>query len=171
MPSSVDIRPGTLRDITYVAAHMRERDQQEILGVLPEDARPVQAGALCWQVSGPEWSWTAWHNGSPVCAFGLSPQSPLTPWLWCAWAFGTNQMRRAIPAVSRFAYLNWPVMLRSVGATRVEVRSLETHDIAHRWLASLGARREALCRSYGRNGENYELWAFLQEDFAHVHDE
>lgn len=164
----IEIHPATRRDVTYVAVNMREHDQREVLGVLPDWMAPGIAGLMCFEASPEGFAWVASYKDSPACAFGVAPQSAVTPWLWSAWAFGTNEMKRTIPAVSRFAKRVWPQALPKAGVTRVEVRSLVDHDIAHHWLAGLGARREGLCTGYGRDGEDYELWAWLKKDFEHV---
>lgn len=165
----IEIKPGTRRDVTYIAVNMRQHDTHEILAMLPDWMAPGQAGLLCFEATPDAFCWTAFCKGDPACAFGVAPQSPLTPWLWSAWAFGTKRMVRAVPAITRHIE---QVLIRQAieaGATRVEARSLIDHDIAHRWLAGLGATREGVCRTYGRNGEDYELWAWLKEDFDHVH--
>ena len=106
--------------------------------MLPDWMAPGQAGLLCYEATPKEFCWIACEKGKPVCALGVAPQSPLTPWLWSAWAFGTQRMTRAIPAVSR--HIRQTVIPNAIkaDATRVEVRSLIDHDVAHRWLGGSG---------------------------------
>ena len=160
----IGIEPGNLRDITYVAANMRERDREEVLATAALDCASP-AGWLSWAVSGPDWCWTAQIDGQPVGAFGIGQGTPLQPHIRTAWAFGTDRFKRVVPVISRFCRENWPEMLISVGVTRVEIRSLASHDIAARWLKSMGARQEALMTGYGVNSEDFVLWALLKKDF------
>lgn len=161
---SVQIHPGNLRDITFVSANLREQDRREILATAKLDCAS-QAGWLSWIVSGPDWCWTASIDGQPVAAFGIGQGTPLQPHMRTAWAFGTDRLRRAVPAITRFALAEWPHRLFAVGVGRVEIRSLADHDIAHKWLSGMGGRREAVMRGYGTGGEDFELWALLKEDF------
>jgi hypothetical protein len=82
-----------------------------------------------------------------------------------AWAFGTGRLKRAVPSITRFCREEWPKQLIPIGVTRVEIRSLADHDLAHRWLQAIGCRREALMTNYGVHGEDFELWAFIDEDW------
>lgn len=159
--SMVEIRPGTLRDVSYIAAHMREQDWREVHASCPTDDK-AEAGILC-HLSSQGWSYTAWLHGEPVCAFGFSPS--MLPWLWSAWAFGTDKMKRAIPTVTRFGRSTIARQLIEAGAQRCEIRSIADHDLAHRWLQGLGAHRECDLPGYGRNGETFVLYAWLKEDW------
>lgn len=160
----ITIERGNLRDITYVAANLREADRREILASADLECAS-QAGWLSWLASGPHWCWTAQIDGQPVGAFGIGMNNPLLPHMRSAWAFGTDRFKRVVPAITRFARTEWPLMLESVGVWRVEIRSLGTHDIAQRWLGAIGARHEATLHGYGTQGEDFELWALLREDF------
>lgn len=162
--SRVSIAPGTIRDVTYVAANLRDEDRREILATVDLDCAS-RAGWLSWAVSGPDWCWTAQIDGQPVVAFGIGEGSPFQPQIRTAWAFGTERLRRVVPAITRFAKEEWPKRLIPIGVRRVEIRSIADHDVAHRWLEAIGARRECVMRSYGVHGEDFALWAFLDEDW------
>jgi hypothetical protein len=92
----------------------------------------------------------------------------MQPHMRSAWAWGTDKFKRCVPAMTRFARGHWPAALINGGVTRVEIRSLKGHDLAHKWLTGIRARRECELTSYGVNGETFELWAFLKEDWHHV---
>ena len=154
---SIEIRPATLRDVTFIAAGMRSQDWQEIHASSPCNDK-TEAGALCFLMS--KWSYTAWLKGEPVCAFGFAMTG--LPWIMSAWAFGTERMRRVIPAVTRHEATMLPLFAEA-GIHRIEVRSLEGHDLAHGWLASLGAKRECDLPQYGRNGETFVLYAWTKD--------
>lgn len=155
---AVAIVPATLRDIAYVTANLRQEDRREIRASA-DIASTVEAAVIAFETS-KAWCWTAQIAGQPIAAFGTAATSPLTPHIRAAWAFGTKRFRRTVPAISRFAKREWPGRLRNEGVRRLEVRSLADHDIAHRWLAGLGARMEGTLESYGTGGEDFELWSW-----------
>lgn len=160
----VEIRPGVPRDLCFVAANLRDEDRREIFASA-RLANATEAAMVSWYSSGADWSWTAWAKGQPQAAFGISVVSPFQPHMRSAWAWGTRHFIRCAPAITRFCKQEWPRRLIDEGVTRVEIRSLKGHDLAHRWLAALPARKEAEMLNYGVNGEAFELWAFLKEDW------
>ena len=162
----IEIIPGTLRDICYIAANLREDDRREIMATA-QMASPTVAAVLSYEGSFGT-SWVALYDGVPSAAFGFTSPRPLQPHIAGIWAFGTKRFKRCVPAMTRLCLNEWPIMARTLEIRRMEVRSLASHDIAHRWLSAIGARREGLMRGYGINGEDFELWAFLIEDFDHV---
>ncbi len=127
-----------------------------------------QAGAVSYLTS-PDFCWTAWIEGQPVAAFGVTQGNPqYQPHIRYAWAYGTDKFKRAAPAITRFCIQEWPKRLIAEGATRVEIRSLADHDLAHKWLKSIRAKHEADMPNYGVNGETFQLWAWLKEDWEDV---
>lgn len=158
-----EIHPGTLRDITYVAANLREWDRREIFATAALSSA-TEAGAYSYYGS-EGFCWTAWLDGQPHAAFGVGYGNVLQPHIRSAWAWGSERFKRCAPAITRFCVKEWPARLIGEGVTRVEIRSLKGHDIAHRWLTALRARKEAEMTNYGVHGETFELWAWLKEDW------
>jgi hypothetical protein len=157
-PGPVAIMPGTLRDIAYVTANLRPEDRGEIRASA-DLTSTVEAALIAFETS-KGWCWTVKIAGQPVAAFGAAETSQLTPHIRTAWAFGTRRFRRTVPAISRFARAEWPDRLAGEGVRRLEARSLAGHDIAHRWLAALGARLEGRLERYGTGGEDFMLWSW-----------
>jgi len=160
----VAIVPATLRDIAYVTANLRPQDRREIRASA-NLASTVEAAVISFETSR-DWCWTAQVAGQPVAAFGTAATSPLTPHIRTAWAFGTKRFHRAVPAIGRMALAEWPQRLAGEGVRRLEVRSFAGHDIAHRWLARLGARLEGTLVQYGTGGEDFELWSWTEAGSA-----
>lgn len=161
-----EIRTATPRDICFVAANIRDQDRREIEASAVLSSM-TEAAMLSWY-SSQGFCWTVWLDGQPHAAFGVGYGSALQPHIRSAWAWGTDRFKRCVPAISRFCVKEWPSRLIGEGVTRVEVRSLKDHDIAHRWLAGLRAKREAVMENYGVHGEAFELWAWLAEDWQDV---
>lgn len=164
---SVEIREATLRDCCFIGANLREHDRREVFATARLESG-TQAGAMSFLTS-PGFCWTAWLDNQPVAAFGISQGNPqYQPHLRYGWAFGTERFKRAAPAITRFCIREWPRRLIAEGVTRVEIRSIADHDIAHRWLAGIRAHHEADMPNYGVNGETFQLWSWRKEDWEDV---
>ncbi|MDJ0513024.1 MAG: hypothetical protein QNJ62_06240 [Methyloceanibacter sp.] len=160
----VDIRPATLRDLCFIAAHMRPEDKEEIYCQFEDGTPSTHIAVFCQQMSG-EYQWCAWLDGSPVGAFGMSH---FTASSMMAWAFGTKKFKRVVPAISRFVITDvTPKVIRS-SLTRIEIRALATHDIAHKWLSALGARKDCDLHSFGKNGEDFVLYSWSRKEVKDV---
>lgn len=162
---NVTIRPATLRDMTFITANIRPQDRQEIEATAAVNNMTEAAFVSFHGSDG--WCWCAWLNDQPVGAFGVSGWGNYyQPHLRHGWAYGTRQFKRAVPAISRFMMGTMVPLLLGEGITRIEVRSLEGHDLAHKWLAGLKCRHEAVMPNYGVHGETFHLWAWVKEDFV-----
>lgn len=155
-----------MRDATFIAANMRDADRREVLATANLGSL-TEAAALC-VLGSHEHAWCAYLNGEPVGCFGVAYGSPMQPHIRSAWAWGTKRFKRVVPAISRFAHRHWPSLLIGQGVNRVEIRSIEGHDIAHKWLGYMGARLECELRNYGTGGETFLLWSLLKEDWNNV---
>lgn len=156
----IELIPSTPRDITIVAVGMRDWDRREFEA--SADYRSITDAALLCHYGSYPYAGIALLDGEPVAAFGAFG-NPLMPQLRNAWAFGTDRFRRVVPALSREVN-SWKPLLVAEGVHRIEARCLADHDLAGRWMAGLGARREAVMKRYGRGGEDFELWAWTAEN-------
>lgn len=152
----ITIDPLTLRVATWVAANMCAKDEAEIMCQMPPGSTKSDAGIACFFSTQAEWMWDAAIDASPVACFGLSPMTVTT---WLGWAYGTDRMRRALPAISRH-FLSQERRLLDAGCRRIEVRTMKGHDEAHLWIARLGGKHRLDLPDAGRNGETFELWSW-----------
>ena len=151
----ITFEPANLRDVSWIAANMRAADKQEIYCQLAEGTSAEIVARLSL-LEGE--AWTVFHNGLPMAAFGFHPA---THGILTAWAFGRDGMERCIPAITRFVFTcKVPEWLRE-GVRRIEVRTIETHVSAHRWLEAAGAERVCALDEWGRNGERFLLYAWI----------
>lgn len=162
----VEIRPAVFRDVSFVAAHMRDEDAAEIYCLFPDGSTSLDVAALSY--ANTEHAYCAWVSGSPVAAFGFSPDTPAGT-VCSVWAFGTRAFTRAVPAISRYCTKVLAPRLLAEGVQRIEVRSIKGHDIAHNWLRRLGARREAVLRNWGKGGETFILWSWTDKEWKSNH--
>lgn len=138
---------------------MRPQDFAEI-GCLWErfDSRVLGIAAMRAAVDGMAWS--VWYDGQPAAAYGFSHAAAFDPEHWQAWAFGTHRFRRCVPMITRHLTSIRPIIERD--CRRLQVITHTEHDIAHGWIEALGAKREGLLRSYGRNGEDFCVYGWVR---------
>lgn len=149
--------PDLARDdfdgILHVARHMREWDRREIFATRWSDepegvVASVQAGR------GP--SWVARYRGEPAAACGIMA---LWPGVWAPWCFGTDKFPRVARLLTRLGKEAIMPAVRNANGHRLEVKSMDGHTDAHRWLeVCFGAEREATHPGYGRNGETFHTY-------------
>lgn len=156
---SVCIVPANYRDASYVAANMRSEDRREFDALVDMSAPGVVACDLVYRSEG--LAYCALIGGQPVAVYGACP---ILPHLWSAWAYGTDRLKRAIPAITRHALAVAKPALIERQITRLQVNTLVDHDLSHSWLESLGARCEGVARCYGRHGEDFKVYAWTKRD-------
>lgn len=139
-------------DVHYVAANMRDWDRREIFATRWVDDPSDFAKEV---LSYGEFGWVA-GGDSPIACFGARA---LWPGVWIAWMFATDDLPKIGLSLSRFVRNNIIPTLRQVGAHRIHAYSMAGHDDAHRWLRFLGAEIEAEHRAFGRNGEDFLVFA------------
>lgn len=160
---TIRIVPATLRDVSFIGAHMRERDAHELLCQLPRNVTPQQAAVWCLEVSVSGLSWVAVHENTPLMVIGVAPSD--NPGLYSAWGFGTTHplLKKAIPKLTRFIQSTARrQFILDQNPRRLEVRSLANHDYASRWLPRLGFKKETLLEQYGSGGEDFLLWSIVK---------
>lgn len=109
----------------------------------------------------PGMAWVIYYDGQPAAAYGFSYASAFDPEHWQAWAFGTDRFKRCAPLITRHILSMRDLIERD--CRRLQVITYTEHDIAHGWLEALGAEREGVLRSYGRNGENFFIYAWVKQ--------
>lgn len=138
----------------YVCRELRAADVRELeatrWAALNPDELAVQI-VQQWAPAGYAWS-VFGDDGKPAAVFGATQ-----PWpnMFSAWMLATD----AFPAVglplTKFVKSVFIPHLIERGALRVEARSIDGHDRAHRWLRLLGATVESRMAGYGRAGEDF----------------
>lgn len=148
----VTIAEATLRDMSYIAANMRDADRREIGAVI--DQPPIVIACMLYEGS-PGFRWVAYLDGQPVCAFGVST---MFVGVGSAWAYGKAGMERVMRGVTAFCHRRAaPLAARCF--RRIEVRTAVDHDLSRRWLDSLGFEYEGVARDYGTGGLDFATYA------------
>jgi len=151
----------TVTDLSFEAAafvvvNMRESDRAEIFATRwIED--PRQLAADCAAI--PSLSWVFWSEGVPASVIGAIPKHPK---VWTVYCFGTPDFGRVVLPMSRHVRRVMIPRLLRADAIRAECLSSADHTEAHGWLTMLGARKEATLHSYGKNGEDFHVFAWTR---------
>jgi hypothetical protein len=128
---------------------MRESDRREIYATRASDD-PEDVARQC---NASPYKWVYRQDDALVAAFGAAP---LWPGVWSIWMFANDlwdaEAARAVVRHVRREFRRHPWH-------RLECKSLLDHHDAHRFIAALGLRPEALHRSYGRDGEDFITFA------------
>lgn len=166
-PPSIDVRPATRRDLCFTLSNARQIDKDEVLASGPRNL--TEAGFLTdhlTQTLG-GFGYCVWIDGNPEFSFGFTCQSPLMPWLYSGWAWGSDKTPIAMVGVSRWARGGKLLgMLDDLGVRRIEARSIHNHHDAHRWLLWLGFKRETELEEWGRDGTRFVQYAWVRSQFA-----
>ena len=144
--------------VEHVVANMREWDRREIFATRL-DGKEVETLAEDVFHVGPV-SWVAYQELEPVAVFGCAPC-----WrgVWNMWFFATDKFPQIGLGVTKLIVRHIVPMLWDGGAHRLQCNSMEGHVEAHRWLETLGAKREATLRGFGRDGETFHTYAWSKD--------
>ena len=159
----VTLTPATLRETSWLAANMRQCDQDEIW-CQTYDRNPAQLAHQQLSLS-PRIAWVASINDEPVCVYGVAEWQP---GLCHLWAWGTPKMYGALRVVTDHIKSElYDTLFQDNRVQRVECRSLATHKAAHRWIKTIGLKEIIDLPCYGKNGETFKLFALTRKDVGY----
>jgi hypothetical protein len=153
--SRVLIVPATLRDLTYVAAHMCDEDRAEVACQL-DDASALAVATASFR----DFAFCVELDGNPEAALGCGC---VRSGYWVAWSWGTRRAWRCWPEMIGFIRGWLQPSVYDMGAYRVEARALLSHERAHRFLERIGGQRRCELRAFGRGGEDFVLYDWTRE--------
>lgn len=158
----IDIRPANLRDASWLMANLRQLDREETFCQLPDG---IPTGKLAeWFITTGD-AFIAYHRDEPALLFGTTR---IHVCAMSIWALGTDKAERTIPAVSRFLIEHAIPWRLDEGFTCMEARSLETHHAAHRWMESMGGKREGEPYLYGKGGERFVTYHWTVSSYRAI---
>ena len=158
--SSVELIPAAYGDIVFIARQMRDLDREEIMPLTwsgqPEDL-------AFWSAHLGGLSNVALADGKPVAAFGAYE---IMPQFWNVWMFSTDDWPLVAMTVTRTILRKWTPIIFESNAQRMDCWSMDGHDVAHRWLEVLGARREASLENYGATGKTFHCYSWTRDQIV-----
>lgn len=153
------VEPLRYETVRYVADRMRPADVEEIFALRFSDDREaftqeiLTHGAMAWVVGLQE----------PIAVLGLDE---LWPGVWEGWMFATTSFDKIGQRLTRFTYRAIVPGLAKLGCRRIQAHSMEGHSVAHHWMKTLGAVREAELKGFGKNGEDFVVFRLSAGDMA-----
>lgn len=144
--------------LLYVADNMREIDKKEVFATMWGDNPSDLAETI---VSKDGFGWIASGNDNlPIAAFGAIA---CWPGVWQVWMFATDRWPEVAMDVTRFIRRIMIPAIKSTDWIRAECRSIDGHHVAHRWLESLGAKREASLAMFGKGGDTFHVYSWTNQ--------
>lgn len=144
-------------EISHVCSNMRDASAEEMFACRPHDSPSNLADEL-YDRGGLKW--VGYYKDEPAAMIGAMP---LYPGVWGLFGFGTDNWQKIWRPMTVFARKTMMPAVKSSGAHRAHCASPVGHDETHKWLRFLGAEQEAVLRGYGKNGEDFALFAWTKE--------
>lgn len=151
--------PFAREDLAHIVRNLRPRDAREIFALRwDNDADALITDTLA--VAGAMWRMFC-YEAEPVAMAGVIP---VRPGVVVAGAYGTPLWPKVMLSITRFAR-HWSIpRLRQAGYHRAEAYALAVNIDSRNWLLSLGAQEEAHLHGYGREQEDFILYAWRLQD-------
>lgn len=150
------LRRITEGDLSFIVHNMREWDRREVYAVSSTDDPGELVDHLLANMG--KFAFIACHDdGEPVVAIGAVMG---WPGFWSPWAIGTDRFAEIALPLTRFVRNEMIPAMKDLGFRRAECFSMVGHTESHRWLAACGGCAEYTSKSYGKNGEDFVLFAW-----------
>jgi hypothetical protein len=141
--------------LAYIVRHLRSRDRREIFALRWNDNEDQFVDQV---VSFAGDLWRLWSlDDEPVAVNGVIP---VRPGVVIAGAFGTHKWRSTLRPMTRWSLDFVIPTLRNAGYHRGEAYVLAANTDSRRWVEMLGGEVECLLKGYGREREDYLLYAW-----------
>jgi len=143
--------------LRYIVDHLRPDDHRELRATLWDDVDLVEHVMAHQSVS-----FTGFDRAGKPC--GVAGLHIISPGVAQAWLFGTDTIRDLRIAMTRTARQVIESALEGRLIHRVQAASAAFYIDAHDWLQTIGLKDQVVpLRQYGRNREDFYLFAKLQE--------
>lgn len=140
---------------------MRAADREEIFAThfdLGSESDSVYAEIILQSASSGI-AWIAYNGLKPVAVLGMNL---IWPGVASVWMFATNQWLSVCLSLTKFVKRQMIFVLKDAGIHRAQCWSQDSHDVAHRWLESLGATFETMVPCFGKNRESFCLFSWTE---------
>lgn len=144
--------------VAYVARNLRRADLREFRAFSAFDAEDDIAADLIRRFDNRQTIVAFMDDGTPVAA-GVA--ASLRPNVVSLGMFATDDFPVIAAALTKWVRRDLFPRLQAGGAHRIEAVSIEGHHQAHRWLTTLGLDRVATHEAWGKNRENFHVYAWV----------
>lgn len=147
------------RAIRSVALNMRERDFAEFSATSYAASREELAESLVERFADRSDVLAVGGPGAyyPIAICGLLEVRPRVLSLLF---FARDEFAAHILPLTRFVVRDLFAPRIAAGVHRIECASLSSHREAHNWIETLGLSRESVIRKCGKNGEDFDFYAW-----------
>jgi hypothetical protein len=151
--------------LAHIVHNLRPRDRAEIFATRWSDDEDTFIDDVC-AIAGV--LWRVWMlDGEPVAVNGVVP---MRPGVVTAAAFGTHKWPAILRPMTHWSLTYVVPVLRTARYHRGEAHVLAANTDSRRWIEFLGGEIEAVLKSYGRNREDFLLYAWdLTQDRSASH--
>lgn len=151
----------TPENVRYVAERMRESDFREFSAVSFARTRRQLADIMERTYGEHPGGICAYSGDEPVAIGAVVEGRPNVATLMF---FATDALNEIAIPLTRFIKHNLFPRYREDGVHRIECISIDGHTAAHRWIRILGLEREARFPGYGKGGETFFQFSWVQSD-------
>ncbi len=152
--------PVNEANIRYIAERMRDRDLAEFSALSYYSTREEAARCLVENYADyPGLDCVTLDDGSPVGAGGVIWTRPNVASMLF---FATDDFDKIVVSLTRHSERNIFTPARAL-AHRIECFSLADYTQMQQWVKLFGLRPEATLRNYGKNGEDFIVYAWLKD--------
>lgn len=150
--------------LAHVVCNMREIDRQEVFATtFPHDNPAHDNEAMIERTfrAGTEAGigFIAYSGEEPVAVIGMTMAWPGVVGVWM---FATDSWPLVALGLTRWARKSIIPIMRDAEVHRAQCWSMSGHHVAHRWLKYLGATLETVAPGFGREGEEFCLFAWVR---------
>jgi hypothetical protein len=156
MTPKMKIEPATTEAIMSVAAAMRERDFQEFCAA----AHYTHRSAIGRAADERRRDLICASRDEPIAVGGVILTRPNVGSLIF---FATDQFPEIATGLTRWITRELFPRCRAAGVHRIDCVSIDGYEQTHRWIELLGLKREGVLRKFGRGGEDFHQFAWVQE--------
>ena len=150
----------TRGDVRHVATLMRERDVTEFLAVAHVETKADLIEALVARYGGSHDAICAYVDKVPIAVGAMVRARPNVVTLAF---FATDRFPEVALELTKFIRNRLFPQYRADGVHRIECISIEGYADAHRWIGLLGLEQEAVMPKYGKGGETYLQFAWVED--------
>lgn len=153
------IEPATTAALRKVALNMRERDFLELSAALPFRNRIELAEYFTEAYLGRGDLRVVYdRDDQPVAVIGsLMPR----PGVLSLLMFATPGVCTVHLSLTRWLRKRWLPAMVEADVHRIDAISLDGYSRMHRWLEAIGLRRESVMAKFGREGQDFVMFAWV----------
>lgn len=148
-------KPLNLEDLQHICRNLRPHSHKEAFACC-EEVDPDELAKGLLSLKG-DFAWI-FSTDRPVYAGGVVE---CRPGVWESWGLSTDDWHQIAVPMTKFIRRSILPGLRERGAHRLESLCLSGVPEVAKWMSVLGAIKEATLPKRGKNGEDFDLYAWV----------